>query len=709
MKRLNESARNNPAVGSSTHWTALKEAVKRTANIEPFEQLDDVHHPSFRYLNSLIDTDRFEILARDEPYVVTPEWQSETARALPPGAGPIEINVARFMLDPNPLLGILVGGMGSGKTTTLRQMEDWLCGSIETHHLNCNEIEFDRDDPPQANELLARFLNSLMIKLINPDAEYGDCWNWALEQFCETDRGERHSAISVLEPAADRLRTRYGRNWLRSDAEAIDFRRQEVSPYLKERTEDRLGYIAVKLDYYLSVICKGQRSRVCIVLDNIDPLPPMLQRDLLLATGRLQLNARCKVVLAMRPLTYNLTQEQRSTRIVKMIQHIGPPPLKLIKDRLERLVHQIDMPALRLPTRLDSGAERVLSQDDFKAWVRQVVTDIEYARTAAGARTRSPSALEFFEGLSNLSLRTALMLAEKVFGSRRLSMALPDTTADPAHPTASAAVPTTRLKSHHIIRAVLLHPSNSFVGSIFRVTDNLFDLGDFDGTVSLTCKYRLLKELAEAPGHGTLELAELVKRMKAFGYDEAVILRGVNGLIDEVKRMAWSDKVVTYGSLDEPSGSRLTITHAGRFYVTQAVFSLEYIQEVHVDVLMPDLQLARHYNHDDLGERLASLYRFVRHLHDVDRKEVKTLLASGACQRYRSTYGAELFSITVAEALEDQVANVGRKTLHNWATRRRPTDIRTHELEQTLLRWESLGASLRREDAAVLAGLNADA
>lgn len=688
MQRLHQLFVHENVESVSVHWRKLKEYVLEATGLEPFAQVDDIQAPGFRYLHSSQRSDRFEILEGDAPYMAQVEWVSNVAAQLPPNAGPVEIDVASFLVDSRPDLGILIGGMGSGKSTTLRQVSAWLKKHVEARQLNCDKTAYDPAHPASANELLVRFLNPLASRLIDPEEEFSRFWDWALEQYDAQDENDQHNAVTVLEPAVQALRIKYGTQWRCNDADAVAYRRKELCLQVCANTEAKLDYIALRLDYYLTVICHGRRNRVCVILDNIDPLPPRLQRELLLAASRLQLNARCKVILAMRPLTYSLTHEQGATRTVKVIQHIGPSAIALIEDRVVRLIQDSQCPGLRLKILVDGNIERELTEQDFKAWVRQVIADIKSSRPAH--RTADPSASDFIEGLCNNSLRSALLVAEKIFGSSNLPMVLPD-----------EASPTTVLKNHEIIRAILLGRHSHFVSEINRVTDNIFDLGDAACSFSVTCKYRLLKELANTPGRGILLLDDLVGRMRKFGYDDMTIVEGVNAIISQIKRLAWSDMVVSYRTVDQPPGSRLSISRAGRFYIEHAIRSLEYVQEVHVDVLLPNDVSGSSYNHRSFIERVSSLCRFVRYVHEVDSREVKRVMADqDAKQRYYDTYGAALFSTEMVNALAQQVSNIANSMI-----RRAASKERAFELTQGHEQWVSLQAAIQHEDAPLIEDL----
>jgi hypothetical protein len=693
MKRLHQVFDHDKMDNTSVHWRMLKHHVLKTTGMEPFAQVEDIGQSGFRYLASDSRSDRFEILEGDAPYSVSAEWLDDAATYLPEGGGPVEIDVAAFMLDPKPELGVLIGGMGSGKSTTVRQIARWLKPTLRAHCLNCDQVTHDPQKPRSATELLVKFLDPLVSSLVDVDEEFGPCWDWAFALYGQEDATQQHSALTALQPAVTELKREYAGEWRRSDPDAVTFRRRELRSKVCVTYEDTLNYYALLIDFHLTVRCGRVRNSICIVLDNIDPFPPRLQRELLLRSSELQKNANCKVILAMRPLTYSLTKEQRGQRVVKVIQHIGPSALSLIEDRVQRLIVLPSYSALRLRA-IGKHGERELLERDFKDWVRQVIEDIKASRAPGGPRSNYTSAQEFIEGLCNNSLRSALLVAEKIFGSPNLPMVLPD---EPLGEVPHMTI----LKNHEIIRAVLLGKHAHFVSDINRVTDNIFDLGDATTALSLTCKYRILRELAYTPGRGILPLLEVRKRLARFDYDDETIKEGVNGIISQIKRLAWSDMVTSYDLLDEAPHSRLSISRAGRFYVDHAIYSLEYVQEVHVDVLLPE-QMCAKYSHGGFSDRVNSVYNFIRHLHDVDHREVLAAMSKeGGAQAYFNCYGTQPFSSEVGRSLQRQVTNIGNSMLR----RMRPDDSRYAATRTAVERWSTLDNLLAREDEAIVMSL----
>lgn len=653
---------------------------------EPFGQLT-VDHPCFSYLFSQQDSERFELLGSDETYAPKQTMLHGARAYLPPDAGPVELKVAGLVLDRTPEMGVLIGGMGSGKTTTLSYVSQRVEKDITCHFVNFNKMTLGPYNEDDAGDLLLRQLDPLVTDLLDAAEEFGPCWDWAISHYHVRDRSGEHGSVNVLEPAVHKLRTPVSTSWRVATTPEDLQSRAALRDAVCNNTNHTMQYLALRLDYLLTVRFGNQRQRLCIVLDNVDPLPPEMQRKLLVCAAQLQESANCKILMAMRPLTYSLTRDQRGTRTVKVIQHIGPPAVSLIIDRVQRLFDQAGLDDFRAPG--PRGSAKEMEAHEVRAWVRQLANDLRDAPASGGGSSHASSASQFIDGLSNLSLRSVLLLADKIFGSDHL-LSLWSDTVDNRH-----------LKSHDIIRAILLARHCHFQADLSRVTDNLFDLGDATAAHSMTCKYRVLRELSRAPGKGILHLDDVVARLRPFGYDDRTLLEAINGLISQTKRLAWSDKVAIYESLVKPAESRLCISKSGNFYVNRAVYSLEYVQEVHVDVLLPETVGPAKYDHSRFNERFVSLYEFIRHLHAEDLREVRLALANGLTpERYRETYGQALFTSEIARSLAKQVQNI-----QNARLRRQDRAASRHDTTDIVQRWHSLDQWLAREDDPVLQAL----
>jgi hypothetical protein len=238
-------------------------------------------------------------------------------------------------------------------------------------------------------------------------------------------------------------------------------------------------------------------------------------------------------------------------------------------------------------------------------------------------------------------------------------------------------------------------------GSCFRssntpVVDNVFDLGRNASQVSPLCKIRLLKCL-DSSGTGVQEIEQLRDHLAIFGVPDQAILEGINSIISQTKRLAWSDSVVEYESFAQAPGSKIKLAEAGRFYVRKAIFNLEYVQEAHIDSPVPPTVLLQSGRFSD---RVTSLRLFVRHLHDVDTREVLRALAMRRAREYVLAYGTELVSSAMTSLLGLQIQAVGQSILSGTLGQRY-----ANEIENALLAWKDLDNLLLHEDREIVAKL----
>ena len=614
--RLSELTFPNDEDCTAPVWSAVEGAVIQQFNIRPFGEIKDVAHPSFKYVQSSKRKDRFEVLAHHQRFKSTVEVEVVEDGNRSEALGPIEVDVLRFMNLSYPHLGVLVGGMGGGKSTTVRYL-------LKNHLPDTTVVYCDLDPNPQiavespewAARLLSQYVSSPVGKLLAPSEEFTRAWTWGMSNSDESP----HYAKGVLSGAITRLRRELEDKWLEESPEAITIRKQCHEAICKDHQEF-LTYLAFLIDYHLSVKCSNDRGRFLLVLDNINPLPPILQYELLRCAARLQESAQCKVLVAMRPMTYSRNL-QGASRTANFIEHLGPDTLDLIQTRVESLVFKADISQIRVKMKDENGADLEVGESEIKYWINQVLAS---AKQTGGSHPGEYGAREFIEGVCNNSLRSALVLAPQLFTSAVVPFVLPSAT-----PHRSDHSP--RIRSHELVRAMMTGRRSCFRAVHAPIVDSVFDLGKDASHVSLLCKVRLLKKL-DVSGTGVCQLEQLRDHLQIFDIPDQAILEGVNSIIAQTKRLAWSDSVVEYKSFAEAPASKIKIADAGRFYVRTAVMNLEYVQEAHVDAPLPPSTILRGYQNTKFADRVNSLRLFIRHLHDVDRREG----TAGSCDAPRA-------------------------------------------------------------------------
>ena len=496
-----------------------------------------------------------------------------------------------------------------------------------------------------------------------------------------------HHAKGVLSSAITRLRRELEDSWIAETPEAIAIRKQ-CHQDIHRDPQEYLTYLAFLIDYHLSVHCSDDRSEFILVLDNIDPLPPKLQYELLRCASRLQESAQCKVLVAMRPMTYS-RNFQAANRTAEFIEHLGPDAVDLIVVRLETLVLNADLSSIKVKLPDETGATIEVGEQEIKHWIREVIRTVS---RAAGGHSSEQGARDFIEGVCNNSLRSALVLAPQLFTSASVSIFPSDSK------TRREGQP--QIRGHELVRAIMTGRRGCFKCIDSPVVDSVFDLGRNASQVNLLCKVRLLKYL-EASGTSTLYVEQLRDHLSIFGISDQATLEGINSIITQTKRLAWSDSVVEYDSFAESPGSKIKLSDAGRFYVRKAIFNLEYVQEAHIDAPLPSAIVLRGYQSSRFWDRITSLRLFLRHLHDIDMREVLRVLAARRGHEYVQVYGSELITSSMTSKLAIQVQTVGQAVLSGKAGQRYASHI-----EDALLAWRDLDNLLLHEDKEVNAKLS---
>jgi hypothetical protein len=669
-------------------WQAIENAVRDKVGKKPFDATEPKSYEAFEYLQSQSRTERFKLVEGHSRY----RSESNTIKAIQVMdglvLGPVETDILSFAHSPNPQLGQLVGWGGSGKSTTLNylmahclaRLPVILCDFDACLDVGNNNMENLTDN--DIERVLARTLSRHLNRLISPKEEWGKLWTWGLSQGV----GRNHPTKDILSAAADKLRIYFDDNWLSESDDAIRIRKQCHAELLKNNSHN-LIYQALRIDYYLTCLCKDDRSRFLLIIDNVDPLPPRVQYKIQRLASRLQTAAYCKVLLSTRPLTYSSTH-QSGHRVVEIIEHIGPSVIDLIENRVKNCILNIDMPKLAVRIREDGYGERIIHQEQAKGWVWEVLRTLKQDRRSSVPPPGEPNARIFVEGVCGYSLRSALVLGPEIFGSAVIPiLGTLDGELSRSHRL--------RVRDHDIIRAMLEGSQGYFKAHAGRITDNVFDLGEGAASRSCTSKVRLLKKLAGS-NNGIVMLGELRTHLLHFGYNDQLILDTVNSVIAQTKRLAWSDKFVQYATLDGCENTKIHISEAGRFYINYAIFNLEYVQGVHVDVLLPQQETLKH-DPRHFVDRARSLEFFVRYLNQQDHEEVLNMLDNKGASDYNTVCNGSLFSIDIITALARQIENVGKSLQAGKLTHERHLEI-----QYAIDRWTELADTVKNAESELL-------
>jgi hypothetical protein len=653
-------------------WEAIDQLVSQQTKSRSFDDLSQCNGVQLDYQPSPSIKARYDLVDGHSRYKRDPEGEGATFPSDIP-LGPVELDLLSFASSTEPAFLVLLGGMGSGKSTTIKYLNSkfWQDYKVKICNLDADSHLLQTDCSENiVMKKLVRYLSPEMDDLISPEEEITKMWTWAMCNDTNT-----HPAKNVLSDAQSKLRSTIGNTW-RSESEAAIAVRKEALSKLHQDPFDNLDYQALRVDYYLSCRCAGDRSRFLLVLDNADPLPPRTQHYIFTYASRFQTASRCKMLVSLRPLTYS-SNLQAANRLIEVVEHIGPSVIDVIRKRVEQKVLPRDLRKLTVTVNDEGRSYRPVQDAEARQWLQDIIRTISEVKPAGPKG--EPNARSFIEGICGRSLRSALIVAPKIFGSP----------VAPPLPVGEATSQRQRVRDHDIIRAIVDGWHGYYQGDPKRVTDNIFDLGSNDSR-SCTSKIRLLKKLM-ASHNKVITVGELRQHLAYFGYQDKLILDTVNNVMSQSKRLAWSDSVPYYETLDGYQNTRIQLSSAGEYYVEHAMFNLEYVQGVHVDVLLPRDQTLQH-DPRKFADRLSSLELFIRYLHLQDLEEVKRMLRNPQ-EDYIDVYGTTLFSIDIVGALERQIRNVANALLRSGKTGKE----RREDITNTVDRWASLLVTIQTD------------
>ncbi|MCK4873259.1 MAG: ATP-binding protein [Phycisphaerales bacterium] len=605
--------------------------------------------------------------------------------------GPAESEILQFAFDdPDTCLLALVGPLGCGKTTTLR----YLINQYLKQRAQVAYVDFHAAQPPSPSPAptpdeqtwqIAAPLDTLgfqrrLCDEISRFVTHEDklplrtqatrMWDWANSVRPELGA---HPAAAIMQRVWDHLPPDASADVV---AVPLDVRVATIRRFLSAvLVEDRLLYYILCLDYFVSHHYSGDSRSVVFVFDNLDPLPWAFHTTALDIATWITTNARCKVIIAMRPLTYTSSyatlQGGAGTTVFFYVEHCGPSLEHLLRSRLNN--HILGLTDAELSTRLN----RCFSSHDQKhGGLRRIITapDTHEPALAIGHKAIPLSCVRrwltatrdtLFEpgrtrdvlaGVAGGSLRTGMLLYDKVvrgpanvvrlektlgIAGRKPRQILAEGTLYDLLPAPDEGV-AEALPHRAAVRAMLLQNHQHFRPNERRIFDNLFSTACAQAG-SLTCKLRILHYLKQA-GREPIQLRELLSWLSCFGYRERTIVHALNHMLADARRLICCDTVRVVATPIQPQmNALLCISAIGRFCADSLAQNIDYIQEM---IPSSDVGLSLS-DEGDVARRMADVRHFLDALFDQDKLEVGHALLRSCGAQYTHVYGRSMFSADI--------------------------------------------------------------
>ena len=589
---------------------------------------------SIRIFNPDLPKDRITEYLIQSQSTISPE---DSAQLIPlfQGLGDYERYLAGKLLNPPRKVILLIGPLGSGKSTTLFYVKERLnrmgCNeclgsqSCQSRRIipviNLNEDQYQTHDEEQAKSILQKSLTENIRAVLNINGvpthqdELMLFWDKQLQKL-------RENFVST--PAFIWIASEL------SDHKSLDekdenFKRrfQARETILNEMKKDRALY----LDYLMRLwgfaseeYYGGNKSCSFIVFDNIDKATTIVQSMMVSILDDCAGDPGPAMIVALREETRDRfgLGKNKGSLIMDVVMHQGVKPSAVVLDRFERFINK---------------CEDYFEPNDgmTKSEFEQIYEYLSkvYKLINPDNQRQSPY-LTFLDHACGKSVRLALLCAENL-----LKVSIEDMR-DP------------KFSAYSLIRTTVVNQAYSqFRATVRSPIPNLFDVkGYYKGR--LLIKPRVLTFLKNCEGNRTT-LNVLRRTLKGFGYSETTLIKDtVQEMQNIYCQLIRSDGFDFYESEREflmAGNQKITLTEIGLGYIEHIMNSIDYLQEVMLDCRIPEDWLSQEFGFSTLPEKFSLLVKFLRELLEEDRKETQKFCYYFSRNDFYRFFGSDIITI----------------------------------------------------------------
>ena len=560
------------------------------------------------------------------------DWRSGARLEVVPGA--YEATLANFLLsdpagtakrDTDAL--VLIGGIGTGKSTTLRELIRTLrekprrCSVADTEDGLCAEepIIIDFNIADIFGEMGRRTGSDERVK-----HQSTNFWNIAAARF-ERVLGQTYSFEMevafwawALDHATMRERSRVVHRWLNEWehqiravatgnpyggwsieqlSQSLERQRGELIARIDDR--DLAWYRAYQVVFAIDKIQAFRCRCRYVFLDNIDQLEPDVQREIMDFALLLWDVLRARTIIGIRPLTWE--RSLHAYMLLRTENHFSPNTRDVLIARLSRLTDH-------------SRAPR-----EVGAYLR-ILIDLFTANSLLG---------DLFEVTSGLSIRFAIRNFLNLVNS-------------PVLPPLARYKHVAAMKVSDLVRAFFFGDGETVLHGNF---DNLYALGTDMRREYRLVKARILDYLARVCDNGASEIDRLASALKQFGYSENMLLKALNDLLLPTRPLLWSQGGSNVETLN--SNTKVALTPSGRGY-RAVLFGQLYYDEVCIARSRTD------------AVPIERVLAFHGELWEQDQEEIRQAIRKAGTGFYRSLYPAATPAISAVHA-ENLLAGIRKR------------------------------------------------
>jgi energy-coupling factor transporter ATP-binding protein EcfA2 len=544
-----------------------------------FHQSTEWDDLKFYYLMSKdIPTKRFGIRV-DQKYL---NYKNEKIKNFK-HYGPNEQYLLNRIFDGPKNIIYIVGAIGSGKTTFIRFLTEYIHRENQYNHCkkDCIKkpkaivIDFSIASKKSfATSNTINITNDIMDMMINGLSEGigNDYFSFPEEITTVWDRiiRDRKKKASIDGGVFGKIIT-----LIRQEV-----KRDSIFKEIRINQEYYLEYLCHLLNYINENVYKKKKRCFLIILDNIDQVSPLVQYHIRKIVKSFFAMCSAKCILTLRLGTFKQQTVDSFQRIVELAPHCGPNPTSIIVSRINMF---------------EMEPEKYLK--NFKP--SEISQLCSYLSRIRNLIMTEKELFLFINAICGFSIRKALYLARYILISPMMNVFSDKEFTD-----------------FSIIRAILTGPSKTYIWSDSHVVDNIFWVQGTENEVYLL-KPRILKILKAKDNDSGIFVERLISILETFEYSLDDIALALNQMVNPTKRLIWTDGVFNFNTPDElikSNKQKIYLSKAGIGYIEVLINELEYVQEMLLDTPMPTNQFNYKVEYNNIWDRLSTVFHFLNFL-----------------------------------------------------------------------------------------------
>jgi hypothetical protein len=491
-------------------------------------------------------------------------------------SGQIEKEISEAIGAKSGHLFLLLGGIGSGKTTFIKRYLRITGTSIL--HKNALPFYIDLLGPPPDSSALEKFVYEKIVNELR--AKYSDI----IKESRKTLKRIYAHELSLLHEST-----------LKSERLSTDEYERRISPYLDKWKLDTPDYVARILKE-----CVRRGKAIIFLIDNVDQLNPDYQNKIFLLAQKLTRDVGSITILALREESYYATSTQKTLTAYasKKFHIISPRFRKLIQNRLDYAISVLRREEEQMRLILKSGF--IMDKDAIIDFL-----DIIKSSIFGGSR----SIAKFIESICYGNMRLAL----DMFNTFLVSGA---TDADKILRIYTRYEHYT-VPLHEFIKSVILRDRRYYKETNDNPIMNIFDCG-LERNSSHFTGLRLIKLISSysenySPiGRGFIDLTQVI-------YEFEACFDNIDDVVRTINRMLWWKllEVNTKSPESIEGASHVKCTPAGIYYAVCLSREFSYL-----DLVLQDTPL----NDKNVSLELAELMKKVDNLSGSEEEKYQRTL-----------------------------------------------------------------------------------